>query len=74
MSRKVSTLIKANGGSYCSGERDRRLDADVNITFYPSFPVGDGDRVAFQHMACGNIAVVEGLNITLDGSAVHAHR
>ena len=72
--------MKANGGSHCSGKWDRRLDAarpdslDVNISFYPSLPVGDGGRVALQHMAYGNIAVVEGLDVTLDRSAVHACR
>ena len=80
MSREVSTLIKANGGSHCSGKRDSRLDAarldswDVNIGFYLSLPVGDGGRVALKHMACGDIAVVEGLDVALDGSAVHARR
>ena len=80
MLREVSTLMKANSGSHCSGERDRRLDAakpdsrDFNISFYPSLPVGDGGRVTLQHMACGNIAVIEGLDVTLDGSAVHARR
>ena len=72
--------MKANGESHCSGERDRRLDAarpdfrDVNISFYPSLPVGNGGGVALQHMACGNIAVVEGLDVTLNVSVVHARR
>ena len=72
--------MKANGGSHCSGKRDCQLDAarpdsrDVNISFYLSFSVGDGGRVALQHMACGNIAVVEGLDVTLDGSAVHGRK
>ena len=80
MSRKVPILMKANGGSHCSGKRDCRLDAarldsrDVNISFYPSLPVGDGGKVALQHMACSNIVVVEGLDVTLDGSVVHARR
>ena len=72
--------MKANSGSHCSGKRDHRLDAtrldswDVNISFYPSLLVSDGGKVALQHMACSNIAVVEGLDVTLDGSAVHARR
>ena len=31
--------------------------------------MGDGGRVALQHMACGNTAVVEGLDVTLDDLA-----
>ena len=65
--------MKATGGSHeWSGKRDGQLDAvrpdfwDVNISFYPSLPVGDGGRVALQYMACSNIAVVEDVDVTLD--------
>ena len=72
--------MKANSGSHCNGKRDCWLDAvkldcrNVNISVYPSFPVTDGGRLALQHMVCSNIAVVKGLDVTLDGSAVHARR
>ena len=78
--REVSTLMKANGGSHCNGKRDYRLDAarpdswDINISFYLSLPVGDGGKGALQYMACSNIAVVEGIDVTLDGWAVYACR
>ena len=58
-----------------SGERDGRLDAarpdswDVNISFYRASLCGDGGRVTSQQMSCGNNAVVEGLDVTLDDLA-----
>ena len=74
--RKFSILIKANSKSYnWSDEKDNWLDTvnpdswDVNISFYSGFLVDDGSRVALQYMICGNLAVVKGLDITLNNLA-----